>query len=237
MAAKINLKNATIIVLIAAASGILIASLVLNAMREYIDVRYVEFCIVPICLAIAALKLKESKTDGIILCLALAFTIAADYFMVLLQTDYELSLAFFACAQICYCIRIQLLRRSKKYTAISLGVRAAVCIIICAAAATLIKGSELLAILAAFYFINLVANTAEVFSLLRRDKGCLLFALGLFLFIGCDICVGLNSAYMVGIYISSDGYYALGLLIWIFYMPSQVLLGLSGGFLAAHGKD
>lgn len=227
MAVKINAKNAIIVLLVVIAAGIFIASLTLNAMREYDAVRPVEFCIVPICLAIAALRLNETKADGALLCGALAFTIAADYFMVLLESYYELSLAFFSAAQLFYWARILLLRRSKKYAIVSACVRAAFCIILCSVGTVLMRGAWLLGALAAFYFANLAINAVEAFMLCRKDKSFLTFAAGLLLFIGCDICVGFNAAYMAGIHITSKGYYALSLLIWIFYMPSQVLLSLS----------
>ena len=228
MIRKINAKSAAFIVLAVLALGVLTASLALNALREYDAVRPVEFCIVPICLALAALRLKESGTDGALLCCALAFTIAADFFMVLLNSGYELSLAFFSCAQLFYWARIQLIRRSGRYTAISACVRIVLSGILCTVAAIIVKNGALLGGLAAFYFVNLTINAAEAFMLCRKNKSYFIFALGLLLFIGCDVCVGLNAAYMAGIKISGGGYYAINLLIWIFYMPSQMLLCLSG---------
>lgn len=233
----------------AAIAGIFIATIAMNAMRLYNAVRPVEFCIVPLCIILAALNMaggvksnaedarrkgegagcREVVADRVLLMCALACTMCADIFMVLLGGFYPLSLSFFAAAQLLYCARIQLYRRNKKYTAAALSVRAAASVVLCVAAVCIMPGNELLGAIAAFYFINLIFNAAEAALLAARGrtKELLLFALGLVLFIGCDVCVGLNAGGMAGIKISPAGLYAINILIWVFYFPSQVLLALS----------
>ena len=203
------------------------ASMALNAMREYDIVRPVEFCIVPLCAAYALSRLKECGRDGTLVLAALFCTICADVFMILLEDFYPLSLAFFSAAQLIYCARIHIFRNSTKYSAILLPVRAVCSAAICAAGAVLFPDDAALVCLAGFYFLNLLFNAGEALALAPRGKRYILFAAGLILFAGCDICVGLNAGYTVGLYIGSAGLYAVNLLIWIFYMPSQILLAMS----------
>ena len=217
------------IILAAAAAALFAALIALNAMRRYSDVRIPEFCIVPLCLVFALCNFKNfASVDGILTVLALIFTTCADYVMVLLNTNYPLSLCFFAAAQVTYCVRIQLMRRDLKYLAISLPLRVIVC------AATVIGIGvpfewDALLVLAAFYFTNLIFNAAEALLMVKRGLKNILFFAGLLLFAGCDICVGLNSAGEVGLELSAAGLYAVNILIWVFYMPSQILIALSAG--------
>ena len=100
----------------AAIAGIFIATIAMNAMRLYNAVRPVEFCIVPLCIILAALNMaggvksnaedarrkgegagcREVVADRVLLMCALACTMCADIFMVLLGGFYPLSLSFFA---------------------------------------------------------------------------------------------------------------------------------------------
>ena len=210
----------------AVALAVLIATTALNAVREYDAVRPIEFLTVPLCLIFTMVTLRGGTDKTIVLC-AFVCTTIADLFMILLEKYFEVSLVFFAAAQLIYCARIQLFRKNKKYSAIALSVRAALSVIVCAIAATAFQGETALIILAAFYFTNLALNAAEALISTRGGVKNILFFAGLILFMGCDICVGLNSGYMAGIRISSGALYAVIILIWLFYIPSQILLALS----------
>ena len=62
----------------------------------------------------------------------------------------------------------------------------------------------------------------------RLGRRYLCFSLGLCLFIGCDLCVGLHD---LSLFLSGTGtgplfsFARVGM--WLFYLPSQVLLTLS----------
>lgn len=257
MKVKLTPVRAAYTVTGAAIAGTFVASIAMNAMRLYNDVRPVEFCIVPLCIILAALNIagrlkhdakdtsckdsmrRKAAADCVLLICALACTMCADIFMVLLKGFYPLSLAFFAAAQLLYCARIQLYRQNVKYTASALCVRAAASVVLCVAAVCIMPGNELLGAIAAFYFVNLILNAAEAALPAAKEhtKGLLLFATGLVLFIGCDICVGLNAGGMAGIKIPPEGLYAINILIWVFYFPSQVLLALSTPLKSAEIGD
>lgn len=224
-----------------AAFAVLLAALLaaitaMNALRLYDAVKYPEFCIVPLCLAYT-LAFTRGNRDKALLACALGSTVCADFVMVLLQDHYEISLIFFSAAQLLYCARIQLCRANRLYSAIALPLRAALSAAMCAAAAVIMPSDVILGTAAAFYFTNLIINTAEAFALIKGGKHRILFAVGLLLFAGCDICVGLNVGDMAGIELSKNGLYAVKLLIWIFYLPSQAMLALSAPLEEQRSKN
>ncbi len=75
-------------------------------------------------------------------------------------------------------------------------------------------------LLAALYFVNFLVNACQSLTL-RSER---LFAAGLWLFLLCDVCVGLRNqpSLLPGL----AGAAQAGM--WLFYLPGQVLLVLSG---------
>ena len=86
---------------------------------------------------------------------------------------------------------------------------------------------NLLTGLVSVYFPMLVCNTAESALLIKRSKRFIIFFIGLLLFIGCDICVGLFNFSSVGVSLSREVLNFVGAAIWAFYLPSQTLIVLS----------
>ena len=85
-----------------------------------------------------------------------------------------------------------------------------------------------LVLVSLLYFVNFVIN---LFFTLMNIKQTILFALGLLLFILCDISLGLR---MLGDFIDvSNNSFIQAIttapidLVWMFYFPSQVLIVLS----------
>ena len=74
---------------------------------------------------------------------------------------------------------------------------------------------------AALYFSQLAANALLAWTL--KGERWRAFALGLTLFVGCDVCVGLFNVLPPG----SAPYFAVSVGMWLFYLPSQVLIALS----------
>ena len=169
------------------------------------------------------------KYAGILLCLAfsllgtdrlvplaLALTAGADWFLLVRNDHYALGIALFLCVQTVYYLR---LRRAGAKSAwplrcgLALGAELAVYTAGMASPVNL---------LAALYFSQLVSNTALAWTL--RGKRWRLFALGLTLFVGCDLCVGLFNVLPA----AAPLYPAVSVGMWLFYLPSQVLIALSG---------
>ena len=78
---------------------------------------------------------------------------------------------------------------------------------------------SLLIALALLYFVNLICNTARAASLRPTDRRDRRFAAGLALLLCCDLCIG---AFHLGLF---SGFTRIGM--WLFYLPSQVLVVLS----------
>ena len=172
------------------------------------------------------------KYGGILLCLvfsllralrggerlvpiALALTAGADWFLLVRNDCYALGIALFLCVQTVYFLRLRRAGAGSGYflrSGLALG----------AGLAVYTAGmASPLNLLAALYFSQLLSNTALAWTL--RGRPWRLFALGLTLFVGCDACVGLFNALPA----ASPLFPAASVGMWLFYLPSQVLIALS----------
>ncbi|OUO38650.1 lysoplasmalogenase family protein [Flavonifractor sp. An306] len=164
--------------------------------------------------------------DGRLTGMALAFTLLADLFLLVLNRWYLAGVSAFCVVQLLYLARLH--RAGSRPLALRLLLRAALAGALLAAAGAL-GGLTPLTGLTLFYFSQLVANAFASLSLGRRGRS---FSLGLFLFIGCDVCVGLRnlSAALPGMApLPFLPFVQVGM--WLFYLPSQVLISLSAGRL------
>jgi len=173
------------------------------------------------------------KYTGILLCLifslfcaakggdrlvppALLLTALADLLLLVVNSFYALGVLIFLGAQSVYLIRLRLAARRSWWLLRS------VLPLLAALALYALDLASPLNLLAGLYFSQLLINAVLAWTLPgRRWK---LFVVGLSLFIGCDLCVGaFNSPGLVppGLY----QFAAVGM--WLFYLPSQVLIALS----------
>lgn len=174
------------------------------------------------------------KYGGILLCLlfcfggdwrvgaALALTALADLFLLVLNREYLVGVAAFCGVQALYLWRIRCAGGWRKLWCIT--VRGALALG-CLAAVWEAGALSPLTALAALYFSQLLCNAVESWSLCRKKYWP--FALGLTLFVLCDICVALhNLPGLTGLPRSGIIVFA-NFAMWLFYLPSQVLLALS----------
>ncbi len=168
------------------------------------------------------------KYAGVLLCLAfsllgedrlapaaLALTAGADWFLLVRGDRYIVGIALFLAVQTVYLVRLRRAGAGKGYllrAGLALGAGLAVC------AAGLGSAVNLLA---ALYFSQLLSNTLLAWTL--RGRRWRVFALGLTLFVGCDACVGLFNTLPP----SAPAYRFASVGMWLFYLPSQVLIALS----------
>lgn len=149
---------------------------------------------------------------------ALTLTALADVFLLLLDSHYALGVGLFCLVQGLYLVRIFRSNGGKSLW----GLR----IVLFFAALLILKGLGLLLplnILALFYFSNFLCNALA--SLGCPGGNMRLFSLGLWLFLCCDVCVGLFqspelASPAVGAFVQVG--------MWLFYLPAQVLIALSG---------
>lgn len=174
------------------------------------------------------------KYTGILLCLlyallcalrggdrlifpALLFTAGADWFLLVWGKHLTIGLILFLTVQTLYLLRLRRLGAGSHFF-----LRAALALLL-GTAVVLLRMTSTLNLLVALYFSQLLSNTVLAWG--RRRY---LFAIGLTLFVCCDVCVGL---------------FNLGLLLpfaqvgmWLFYLPSQVLIVFSAKETAYENK-
>ena len=159
---------------------------------------------------------------GTLVCAALGFTLGADLFLLVLDRWYLAGVALFCVVQTLYFLRICLgLSRRLPAAILARGIFSALVL----AAGILLGQLTALTALALFYFLQLLCNTLESFRLPRHG---LPFSLGLLLFVGCDLCVGLQNLSLLSPAALSGwpaAFTRVGM--WLFYLPSQVLITLS----------
>lgn len=216
-------KNIVLIVFAVIEAVIYITFNILSATLPN-DPIYLKYAGVLLCLAFAGASIYfERDKDAVILTVALVFTAISDLFILVLDTYYQIGLVTFIFTQTTYLYRLYKDRMSKiKYTVI---VRVAASILLMALVDVIMKtGINFMLAEVCVYIVMLVGNVADAFLLCKRGLKNIIFAVGLTLFLCCDICVGLDNAVgIVGLNLGSAGQ-AIQFLIWVFYLPSQVLI-------------
>ncbi len=165
------------------------------------------------------------KTYRLTLAVALLFTVLSDYFLLVTGTHFVIGLSTFIAAQLLHGATLALL--AKKVPVITLCVRAALLV---AAIVTLLclKIFDPVVILAAIYFILLLCNFADGVILCVKNWRALPYCLGLLLFIGCDICVGLfNFNNVLSVALPQEVIDFANVGMWAFYLPSQTLIAIN----------
>ena len=184
---------------------------------EYIDsnIRFIGIVILFIYLL-----LEKSSKDLFILRLALLFTIISDLFLLVIDDFYIVGVLSFIIVQLLYLYRLRGFNRKNFYIPIVL------CFNLILIKIILKDGFDYLLGLTVIYFTLIVNNM--ILSLISF-KANPLFALGLVLFVCCDIFVGLynlSSYVQVGEIVNTINTSGIDF-AWGFYLPSQVLIVLS----------
>lgn len=216
------LKTVYFCVFVVVELAIYITFLCMESAGNY-DTIMIKYAGILICLAAAAAGCLFYGKDGVVLTCALVFTAISDLF-ILVMKYYEIGVPTFIVVQTIHFFRIYLINGKKPY--ISLGIRfalAAVLLIILGVTGNL----NILTGLVAVYLPMLVGNVVESIFLYKKSLHYILYAVGLFLFLCCDIFVGLNNFEMLGITLPEEFRNFVPIAIWIFYLPSQVLIVLS----------
>ena len=155
------------------------------------------------------------RRDAYLLRAGLVCTLVADFCMLILYNN-TIGLVFFICVQTIYIFRYL---SARFYAVISIPVLLAVFIALSFTELTLETR------LAAVYANALAAGVLAAF--IRKKSYPLpnrvIIPLGMVLFMLCDINVAL-----INILPDGKGKTAARVLIWVFYLPSQVLLSVSG---------
>ncbi|MBD5084620.1 MAG: hypothetical protein HDT33_06050 [Clostridiales bacterium] len=188
------------------------------------DTVFVKYAGVLLCLAFALLCALGGGDR--LVPIALTLTACADWFLLVRNDCYALGVALFLCVQTVYFLRLRRAGAPSLWP-IRVGV-----VPLAGAAAFVVEQSAwhtdlfspenlLVNLLAAVYFTQLLSNTIAAWTL--KGKRWRRFALGLTLFVGCDICVGLYNVQILNLML----YFFAAVGMWLFYLPSQVLIALS----------
>ena len=167
----------------------------------------------------------------ILITAGLAFTLLADWCLVIEDPIRPLlAMVFFNGTQLCYAGAVYRRQggRVEKMTHIWLrvGLSATVVAVVFA---ILGKGADALSVISMIYYVNLLLNC--LFSFLQGRRGVLL-GIGFLLFALCDVFVGLGNLDMY--FNIAEGSLVWQLIhtplnmAWIFYVPSQTIIAISG---------
>jgi len=182
-----------------------------------------------------AIIVSGKSPHKIIFLTAMLFTVISDVFLTLRYTktgsytDQVVAMCTFSVTQICYAIYLFLQSNNKKVKIASVIVRAILSIAVIVATVVVLKDDvNALAVIAMFYFTNLIVNALFAFIEFKNNP---LFAIGLLFFIFCDILIGLGIAMEMFITVSQTSFiykmvygFNHG---WMFYSISQTLISLS----------
>jgi len=152
---------------------------------------------------------KADTSDARILRLALIATLAADFLLEFIENPLY-GLCAFCCVQMIYCLRYGGVRMC----GILAGLWSAMTPLL------LLFNTELLFIVAALYAVAFICSLSSAFAAKKRYSYTtwMFVVCGMSLFACCDISVGIN-------YLIPGSAYPL---LWIFYLPGQALLSVSG---------
>lgn len=169
----------------------------------------------------------KRNSNTLIFVIAFLFTILADTNLLILDDNYELGILAFIIVQFAYFWYILKNMYTKDNYGYLIAIRL-ITIVIGVIASLIVQIDKLLVCLVIIYISNLVINL--IISIIPRKRN-LLFSLGLFLFLLCDICVGCyNIGDIIDISNTSLFYKIANLpfnIAWLFYHPSQVFLAIS----------
>ncbi len=162
------------------------------------------------------------QTRRYFLAAAMALTLFADTFLLLLDRYYLIGVLAFCIVQTLYAVYLfPLAGRKSIPPRIGLFLLAVLILVLAGSA-------DGLTVASAWSYTQLLVNVVCAFVGRKSRPGGTLFALGMLLFLLCDTCVGLYhiTGYFAGsLFEEIAG--AAGYLMWVFYLPSQVLITCS----------
>jgi len=168
-------------------------------------------------ISLIALRYPLNPRDSLLLSIALAFTVVADYFL-LLSHRYEAGLLAFICVQIIYNMRYN-------------GFRPAYSVVFAGGSYTLAHfafGASVLISLALAYALLFSFSFAAAIRCIASGRypypNNYLVLAGMLCFAICDIFVGILNS---GTGFAAQHAHTLIFLIWLFYIPAKLMLAAS----------
>jgi len=198
------------------------------------DTSKLKYASVCLCFVFSLLWEKSNLKDNAIVSAAFVFTLIADVFLLLKNDKYEAGIISFLVVHLLYLIRLLLFARDfkvcdnasekvniKAFKLINI-VRIAVMVLLPLVIYLFLNDYFTATnILAGECYCMLVGNAALCFCFLKNKK-MRVFGIALILFALCDFCVGAFNIFSHGFI-----YEFSSVMMWGFYLPSQVLICLS----------
>lgn len=210
----------------------------------YVVSSYIKYFIIILCLLYTFINYDRTrKCRSYCLILGLIFTIIADYYLLLLGYNFEYGIGAFIIVQQIYGSMLDYSSRPlfgnvlKRFL-----LQLSITFIIALLLYILDFKIELIVVLSIFYFISILMNTFRAIKVsikYKDDRSNILFAIGMILFVLCDINVGLfNLSYYLDISVAMATAIirVSSLMMWLFYAPSQILIALSSGSIGTMHK-
>ncbi len=190
----------------------------------------VSYLVVLLSLLYSVLLINKSKFSYLMI-FGLLFTVFADLFLVVINPMMRIPAMFcFSITQLMYFLYIYENQNNKLIKKYHLIVRLLLAFFMLIITIIVLKDKvDLLSMISIFYYTNLIVNI--IYSFFMNQKNYI-FLLGLILFALCDLCVGLSAIGEIYfeleegtfLYIIANPGFNLA---WLFYSPSQMLLGLN----------
>lgn len=196
---------------------------------------YISFSIIAICFLTSIIFVRQARFNFFIT-FAMLFTLASDFLLVLLLPNKdtlkirEIAVTIFCGAQLCYfCYLVE--NSSGKKLQTHVMVRIFVCFAALVVPMLVLQSLvNYLVLVTMFYFANLLVSCIYAFIDYKKSP---LLAWGLLFFILCDLFVGVQEGYNLGVLgISQNSliykiFFTPFNFIWLFYTIAQCLIVLS----------
>ncbi|MCH4205880.1 MAG: lysoplasmalogenase family protein [Solobacterium sp.] len=146
--------------------------------------------------------------------LALLLTLCADLFLVGINNYYIIGILLFCAVQTVYALYLGVNK-------ISLLARAVLFVFL----AVFVAKTDFTLLASSYSMANLTVNVFSAWHnyVKEHTPEKLLLAIGILLFFGCDVSVGIRNAAGLSTTLYAVSFY----LVWIFYIPSQVFINMS----------
>lgn len=217
-----------------------IAFLVLDIVQQVSNLSNVlKYIAIWTCLIFVIWNYKTTKEKNLLfMFVILLFTVTSDTFL-LFSNQFEIGILSFIIVQVLYSRKIKAICDDgcRLYM-----IEMLVIVFVWNILILVLKNEKLLSptiVLASLYFLIFTGNLIRIWVRVKKNRlentserklQSKSLAIGLTLFYLCDINVGLNFLHQGGI--QSIGFNVLtgvsGILMWFFYLPSQVILTLNG---------
>ncbi|MGK0468611.1 lysoplasmalogenase family protein [Clostridium sp.] len=198
----------------------------------------IKYLCILLCFLISILHTKNLHVDKVndrdrqLLKLGLFITIIADLCLIILDF-YIIGVLFFTLVQIIYCVRYT--NKNIKVMLINIFTVFIFIVFAYAIAILFIGEINILLPISLFYVSCLLSSVIKAIKAsinnLYTSKIKHMIVFGMVLFLLCDACVALSNITVIfplSDYIMTSLHTISSLLIWVFYLPSQLLLALSG---------